>query len=652
MEAASGQGFRLGRWEGSLEGVVDYGRQTTKTGGQAGPHFEDFRAEERLTLRNVDAYVLDPRLARLTFGGTFGLNQERLRFDGSSDTTIGTLWGYEGFLSLLPEASYSLNLFANREQDVNSLLFGGRTETVRESHGGTLFAKRLYIPSSLTFRQELTTQDTRTGDQVARQDEVRKIVTYEGSRGWENAELSLGYEFNDLTDKVFPGLGFQSHDGNLSYSMDFGPELNWRWDSRMRIFARTGNTNLTTGTVDETLRIDHTERLRTDYRYSLLHIQTEGGATTTQTGAVSLHHRLYESLTTDAGLVAVGATLPGGNKQTYRGRLDFGYLKNLPGEGRLHIGLGGGLQYDDNRFETQESFVAQETHTFAAPFALPVQLANPFVITDSIVATKTAVGPLPAGCIAPPGPPTPLVVNRDFTLRTTANVTEIVPIPCAGATPGINPGDTIAVDYRFTVPRSLAFTTTSFHGDVSVDYRWIRPYYIHEQIDESRVSGQDGQFLDDQRSDTAGMELRHDGQRISASLLGEVQRFVSGRVAYDTVRSNQFLRASLLPELSLTLSGDEAWFDYSLPARRTRILNGRLTLSYLLGASLFADAFVGVRHLKDSSVPTERTLEAGLRVRWTFRKLEVDPSLEFFDRRRGDTDTKDFRAMVRIIRRF
>ena len=105
-EAASGQAFRLGQWEGTLEGVVDYGRQTTKTDEQAGSHFDDFLTEERLTLRNVGAYILDPRLATLTLGGTFGLTQERFSLDGTPDFTTGTLWGYEGFLSLLPDASY------------------------------------------------------------------------------------------------------------------------------------------------------------------------------------------------------------------------------------------------------------------------------------------------------------------------------------------------------------------------------------------------------------------------------------------------------------------------------------------------------------------------------------------------------------------
>ncbi len=650
--AVEAQTFRLGRWEGALDGVTEYSRQDTTTGGQPGPSSETFRTAERLSLRNAGAYIYDPRLVTFTLGGSFGLNQERLSFDGTTATRSGTLYGYEAFAGILSEAPYSLNLFANRDQSITSQIFGGRTEIVRENRGGTLFAKRIYVPSSLTLRQELLKEETRTGSTVSGLDQTSSVITYQGDRGWENSEASLRYEFIDLADRLFPNLSYQSHEGSFYYGLDFGPELNRRWDSRVWFFTRSGATPLTTGTVDETLRVDHTERLQTDYRYFLLRLGTVGGATTTHTGAFGLRHRLYESLTTSFRLDTTIQTLPGGERETYRGRLDLAYSKRLPWDGRLNIGLGGGMQFDDQRFRLAETFVPQETHVAGTPFALPMQLANPFVITASIVVTKTAFGPLPPGCIAPPGPPTPLVLGRDYTVRTVGDVTEIVPIPCAGVIPGINPGDTIAVDYRFAVPRSLSFTTATWRADASVDYRWVRPYLIFERIDQNLVSGQDGRFLSDVRSATAGTELRYDGQRLQASLLGEVQHYTSRPVAYDAARSTQFVGFTILPNLTLTLSADEAWFQYSQPRRQTRTLSGRATLNYALDASLFAEAFGGMRLLKDTLVPTERTLEAGLRVRWTFRRIEVDPTLQFIDRRLGETNTKDYRAILRLIRRF
>ncbi len=631
---------------------MGFSRQDTNTTGQTGSRFEDLQIQEQLTLRNTGAYFFDPRLATLTLGGTFGLNQERLSFNGTSDTLNGTLWGYEASLNVLPESPYSLNVFANRSQAVNNQVFGGRTESIQQNEGVSLYAKGIYVPSSLSFLRQTLNNETTTGTVTAQQDQTSTAVTYQGNRGWENSEASLYYAFIDLTDHVFPNLSYQSNEGSLFYSLDFGPELNYRWDSRMRFFTRTGTTQLTTATVDELLHIDHSERLQTDYQYSLLSTETAGGATVTNIGTFALRHQLYESLTTTFGLQAIIESLPTGEENTYKSRLDFAYQKRLPGDGRLNVSLGGGLQYTDNHFQTQESFVPQETLTFATPFALPMLLKNPFVVQSSIVITKTAVGPLPAGCIAPPGPPTPLVLGRDYTLNTVGNLTEIVPILCSGVAPGINPGDTIAVDYRFVVPASLAYTTESWHANVSVDYHWIRPYLIVVGYDQNLVSGYDGRFLDDLRWYTVGVELRSDGKRAWATLLGEAQSYTTHQVAYDAVRSAQFIGFTILPDLTLTLSGDEAWFDYSKPRRQTQTFNGLFTMSYALGANLSATATAGIRYFQDTLSPTERSIEGHLQVQWIFRKIEVYPSLGVFDIRRGNTTTKDFQAMLHIIRRF
>jgi hypothetical protein len=650
--SASAQTFHLGRWDGALEGTVGFSRQETQTTGQASSHFEDSQAQEQLTLRNTGAYVFDPRLVTLTLGGTFGLTQERLSSNGTSDTLNGTLWGYEASLDILPESPYSLNVYANRSQTLNNQVFGGRTESIQESEGASLYAREIYIPSTLSFLRQNLNNETTTGTVTGQQNQTVTAVTYQGNRGWENSEGSLNYGFVDLTDHVFPQLSYQSNGGNLYYSLDFGPELDRQWNSRIRFFTRTGTSQLTTATVDELLRIDHTDHLQTDYQYFLLWTETPGGSTVTNTGTFTLRHQLYESLTTTFGLQAMISTLPNGEENIYEGRLNFAYQKRLPWDGRLNVSLGGGLQYTDNHFQTLESFVPQETLTFATPFALPMLLKNPFVVVSSIVITKTAVGPLPAGCIAPPAPPTPLVLGRDYTVNPVGNLTEIVPIPCSGLVPGINPGDTIAVDYRFAVPTSLAYTTESWHATASVDYHWIRPYLIIEGFDQNLVSGQGSRFLSDLRSDTVGLELRADGQRVRATILGEVQSYTTPQVAYDAVRSAQFMGFTILPQLTLTLTGAESWFDYSRPQRHTQTYNGLLTMNYVLGANLSATAIIGIRYFQDTLAPTERTLQASLQGRWIFRKFEVDPSVGVFDIRRGNTTTKDFQAMLHIIRRF
>ncbi len=644
--------FRLGRWDGAIEGVVDFFRQDIGRGSVEQTRFESTFTEERLTLRNVGAYFFDPRLINLSLGGTFGLSQEWLTTESGTEFRDGTLQGYDAFASVLPEQTMSLNLFANREQFFLSRELAGRTEVETENRGITLFAKRLHIPSKLTFRQEFQEEKSRTGDIATRREEQLNRITYEGLRGWIDSEMDLRYEFVDFSDEVFPDLSYQSHEGSIYYSLDFGTELNRRWDSRLFAFTRSGASDLTTLTADELLRVDHTERLRTEYRYLLRYTDTLGDATTTQTGVFTLSHRLFENFTTTFELDGTYETLPGGEKQIYGGRLDFEYTKRLPRDGRLIADLGGSFEYEDDRFDTTETFVPQETHTAATPFALPIRLRNPFVITSTVVVTKVALGPLPGGC-APFPVPQILTEAVDYTLRTVGDTTEIVPLPCSLTNPGINPGDTIAVDYWFSVSPSLTFTTGTWYVNISADYRWIRPYFIHEQSDQSLLSGRDDRFLDDERSDTIGTELRYDGKRLRASLVGEAERFRSGDLAFDEIRSKQSLGIPILAEMTLAMSGNQTFTDFSRPeGRETRALTGQATLTYTFNTSLTAETYAEIRDLNDTLVEDERTIEAGLRVRWFFRRVEMSPTLTYTNRQRGDTDTDEYRANFRIIRRF
>jgi len=148
------------------------------------------------------------------------------------------------------------------------------------------------------------------------------------------------------------------------------------------------------------------------------------------------------------------------------------------------------------------------------------------------------------------------------------------------------------------------------------------------------------------------MELRYDSVRLRASTLGEARRYLSQRISYDSVRGAQGISFLLFPGMTLSANGEQGRFDYDRPKRQTRLFSGLGRATYVLNASLYVDASGAVRVLKDSLVPTEQTIEATLRLRWTVRKLEVDPTLQFIDQQRGNTSTTELRFLLSTIRRF
>jgi len=653
-----GQVLQLGRWDGSAEVLVNDSRLEIEIGGTTPTMFEteNTRTEERLTIRNTRAYVLDPRLITFTLGGTFGLGQER--FDafaqgiGASDERDADLSGYDFFSSIFPgNNTFAANLFANRNKFIQTRELAGRTDVDVENRGVTLFARRLFIPSSLTIRQELNAETSSFGALVSGIDERRDVVRYEGQRGWENKQMILRYELVDKSDEIRPELDFESRDLNLNTSVDFGPDLNRRWDSRIRTLSRDDFSAEDRLDIDQFVHISHSPRLRTQYRYFLTDVERPSGETTSQTASFSLNHLLYESLTTDLQLGALDQSFVEGQRNVYSARLNLRYNKRLPRSGRLIAGLGLSTAKEDDDFE--EAFVPQELHTFESPFALPVALDNANVIESSIEVTKIATGPPVVGCAAFPTP-IALVEGVDYTLRTVGNRTEIVPLFCSAATPGINPGDTIAVDYRFTRGgEPVVFTSDTFRFDASVDYGWIRPFFIHYQTDEDLVSGTDTGFLTDRQSNRLGVELRYDRPRLRARLQLEGEEFDSDDEVYDALRADADLRYTLKPGIWATLRGRQSARDFSFPGpRSTDVRLLRADLTYARIANLYAVLFASVEDLEDSLVPDQRTAEFGLQARYRLGKLELNGTLSAIDVERGDTDSREYRVMLRVKRRF
>ncbi len=650
---AADERFRLGKWDGSLEGLVDYFTLDTETTGAQDSEFERLLTQERIRLNNRGGFIYDPRFLRYSVNTLFGLNQEKFSTNGDDQSSDTTLEGYALFASILPLGPSTLNLEAERDKSFFSRELGGRTIQENENYEATLLLKGIYIPSTFRYSDERRELDSRTANSFSRRDEREKTFEYRGERGWLNSQMAFEYEYIDFMDVLLPNLDFESHDVDFRYSLDFGPELNRRWDSDLRYFERSGVSDLTTVEVRETLRVEHSEDLQTRSRYSFTRFEVEGGETDAHQGLFTLDYIINSNLDMTVDMESVYQKFQTGNRQSHSGDLEFNYVKGIPRNGVVNVSLEGGLTYDKNDFATSQTLVPQEPHTFATPVALPIALNNRFVIVSTVVVTKTATGPLPVGCIAPPAPPILLVEGQDYLLETNNDVTEIVPIPCAGTTPGINPGDTIAVDYQFTVSPSRETLENRYSAFASVSYGWIRVFGSHSQSNENLLSGRDEIFLDDRVSDKVGIELIYKIPWLRAGFLAEEEFERSTRERFDSLRLRQTLSATLTPRLRLTANATQEFTEFERPRERDRTtLTNRAALNYTPFSGLFLNAFAEYIEFRDSTSDDQRSFRTGASARWFIRRVEVIPSVEFFRQDRGNVETREFQAVLRVIRRF
>lgn len=647
-EAAAQPAFGFGRWGADVEFDFEKNDQRTKIDATSF-EFSKTRYEERLRARNRGFFIVDPRLFRGNLEGTFGLFQEEDRVDSEGLFRNGTLLGYSFDGLILPEKPYFVTLFANRNQSVVTREFGGRSEITFESRGGTFNLREHsilrdlgfpYFSATLGARQERLKEETTALGQTLRRDELRTILSFSASKGFETADLDVRYEFTDLDDREGVIGSFRTHQATVLYSLDFGPTLNRRWDSRLQYLKRTGRNPGAFLSADEELRLDHRENLFTDYRYLLTRNETETGDTTTHTGIALVQHRLYESLTSRFTANGTLQDFPTGERTSYYGDADFDYRRSVPSAGQLFAGTGARYRIDDNRFSLPLVAVVDEPHVAPTPIGggAGFLLDNPFVVASTIDVVDTRGGAR-----------LPTTLGVDYLVVQEGDFTRIIPLVSSLV---ILAGDPLAVSYSFEVNPSLKFSTLSWHGSAGVDYRWIAFSAAHQQSDQTRLSGRDGRFLDDRRQDTFRLDLRRERQRTRALATAEYEIFDGSRLEFTAWRFSQFVSFRPGFDLLLGLSAQESFTEFTLPRRRTDTYSARGTVDWSPLARLSVTGFLGLRAFDDSEVPSETIREAGVKGRWILGKLEVAPTFTWSDRERGPTETTNLRFDLRVIRRF
>lgn len=639
----------LGTWGGEVELAYERERQNTRTSGSPDIELNRLRYDERLGIRNQGFFIMDPRLFTGNLGLTFDLFQEHDRIDGGERYQNGKLTGYAFDAGLLNEKPYSAAMFANRNENIFNRDYGGRSEIAYENRGANLRLREdsflrdwgiPYLNTTVGVREEHIQEATTLFAQQFQRDETRHVASLEANKGFVNSDLGFRYEQTDVVDQARPQSAFQTQMANLTYSLDFGPTLNRRWSSNVYYLDRTDNNPVTFLTVDEQLRIDHHQDLFTDYRYALVHYDTQTGTTTTQTGIFQAHQRLYKNLTTDYKAQGQTQYLPNGERSNYAGQIDLNYQRSLTPDRRVFARLGGRHQLDDNELTTSRIDVVDEPHTAPSPLGVGVgfTLGNPLVS----VATITVVDTRGGGRI----PTTPGI---DYEIVQEGDFTKVIPLAASTA---IQPGDPLAVSYSYETAPSMRFSTDSWWLSGGIDFRWLAFSFAHEQYGQTLLSGQDGRFLDDRRTDTVQLELRGDWKRVQTRATALSQAYDSTRLAYTRRQFNQFLTARLGFDFTLGLQAEESFTDFTVPVRTSKTRSLRATLDRYVVNGWYVSAFAGTRVLDDSDLPTETLREAGAQARRTLGKLDIVPSLAWSRFERGTIETADWRLMLRATRRF
>ena len=612
------------------------------------------RLDEAISINNNGFYLIDPRLIEGTAGGDFDFFQERDRANGSTESTNGTLLGWHANTTLLGEKPYSGVLFTHRNETDTSTAFGGRSHNINESYGGILMLRQYgfwqnelpYLTTNIYAREEVADQYTSQQGTRLTIDETRDVAGFDTIKGFETADLDISYQFIDDRYSGNSIYSFQTNWANANYSLDFGPGLNWRFDSRQSFLNRTGfqgEPGQSFLFADEKLHIDHFANLWTSYDYLLLYSNNGSGHDTSNTATFELQYRLFKNLVNSFIAQGLYEDFSQGHRSFYAGEVSPGYTRRIPWDGTLS--LGGDFRYEvDDDSTSGPVQVTDEPHsapTFFGP-GIGFFLNHPFVVNSTIVMYDVRGG----GRI-------PTTEGVDYQVVQQGPLTQIQILP---TTVVILPGDPLVVSYQYVPGPNGRYSTTNWSADAGVDFGWIALRYNHQQLTQSMISGSGGQFLFNMHRDTVNLGLHKDWNWVDARTDAMFQSYNSSSfqssLEYLMQNYGQYLAFHVLPNTSINLDGNEMFTHYTGPSRNNSSVNFMASLDRYLGGGNFVTAFARARQVTDSNSPTETDYEAGLNGYFRYGKIWIQPWFSYINRSWGPTKTSDPHIMLKIGRDF
>lgn len=561
-----------GAWSGQLGLNYMNGLQSSSTASGSESSTTTRAFGESLRIANSGFYVISPLLFTGNLSLDLQLNQDRSDGSGGETALQGKAVGYAFDATFLAEKPYTASVAAHRSQIQLLQPSGARVVGINEQRSATFHLRKdsiindwgyPWVEANLRIEQQKNQNTTSSFGRSQSTDEQSRALNFDASKGFETADLAFNYQLSDRRNLAFSQGNFQSRAAGLTYSADFGPTLNRRFDSSLNYLTRNGVAPSTLITSSEHLQIDHYKNLSTDYRYGFIR-QTSGDFTsTTHNVASSVSHQLYRNLNTSASVNAGQTTQPNGSARSYGGQFSQAYNHSLPGKGIFSANWSGGYQLNSNQLSSSSIGVIDEAHSAQPPLIARTGflLDHKFVVASSIVVMNVKNGgrvPLRDVASDP--------LNGDYEVIVENNQIRIVPLPTSLR---IGDGDPLAVSYTYQVDANLETATKSSGFGMGVDYHWISMSFGHRQSTQTPLNQGTTQFLQNSQQNFAQIGLQGNLRKMAANANLNLESNKATDTASNQIKFSAGLDWDLQSDMHMLLDVKASTAKYTLPDQHT-----------------------------------------------------------------------------------
>lgn len=619
--------------EGSVELGYEYAKQNIAQKNIADRNFTSDLFRQRLHLRGRQLYLVDPRLAKLNLGAGIEFFQDNNDFKIGNASQNGRLYDYALDATLFPQKPYSLMMYANQTESRVSRNFGTRTDISASRKGAraTLNEQSAlkdmgfpYFNTSLEASQVKIDENSSGNGQDFQRNEEHNVLQYDASKGYQTADLRIGYRVEDVLDTQRVDNGFTTHTANLNYNVDFGPTLNLRWTSINTYIRRTGLNSNNSVTANENLLIHHNVDLTSDYQYTFSRFDTAFGPSTMNSVNASVSHRLYGSLTSSLNAQGNVARLPEGTAKSYGAGPAFNYHRRISDKSRLLLRATGNYRINDNDLTDNTIQTNNEFHQVGTDFPVGdpgFLLDELFVDAASIVVIDRRDG---SQLTTTPG--------IDYEVIAEGDRTRIRPVPTSVI---LQANDPLEVSYRHGVAPSLSYSTRSLSLGGGIDFGWLSFSVAHSVSNQTLRSGTDSDLLQDVTANTIDLRVRGKWRRLQVGADAGYKSEHSSRQQYTTWRFGQSVTLTGFHTFTVTATASENFMSFTQPRPRDiDSYTANIELNGTLARAWRTRLYAGVLILKDPDIENQSTARAGINLRRDIGRLTVSGDLLWnaFDR--------------------
>jgi hypothetical protein len=627
LSLANISNLHLGSWSGSLGFDYLYGEQSSNSAGSGVDTSSNTGLREAFRIANQGFYFLSPLLCNGNMVLTLDFDQDKSVAAGTSTGQNGRDVGYGLGLNFLSEMPYTGEIFANRTQTQILQPFGGLMVGV-DQNSAIMFQllpdsifNDLGFPwlgATLGIHQDHNQNTTTSFGNSMLTDEKNSSLDFSLQKGFETADLGFNFQANDQENQIISEDNFRSKAAGLSYSLDFGPSLNRRFDANVNYMERGGVSPSTMLIDTEHVHIDHFQNLKTDYQYGFNRQTTDGVSNTTQNGTFNASYQLFPNLGAMAGLNVTDSSLVGGSTESYGGTFSQNYHHGLPGSGNLSLNWGAGYQLTNDNLSSSIINVLNEAHSAPNPFGAGAGflLSNNFAVASSVVVTDVRGGEL-----------IPVVAGVDYDLIDQNNQIKIVPL--AGSLL-IQPGDPLTVSYDYQADANGRSAAKSSGFGVMLDYHWISISFNRQVDTQIPLGGSSADFLESSQDNNLLLGLHGLLLGMTASADMGLENYKSTSSAYQQDKLAGTLEWLAQRGLQVTFSANASQNKYTFPdEHKISLYDARSSVVWYTSSGWSNTGTVGWSTSRDSAASPQTLLQATAQSKIILGKLSLSASAAF-----------------------